>query len=171
MPVFGGAFFCFWGLRLFGEGVFPRGETRGYGVVFRILRGPRLFIGRWEHYDRYRLASLDADTIGGATRQVEHRLFGAAVVDFHNHGEACVFIGDKQQGSEFELAVGGGEEVVVENLAVGGFAALELVVVYSAFQRIPRHGVGGRELLCRHCHAREEQQEKGECSYHTTASW
>ena len=63
--------------------------------------------------------------------------------------------------------VGGGEEVVVENLAVGGLAPLKAVVVDGAPQRIFRHGVVGVVgLSSKRIEKRGEKKEEQTCANH-----
>ena len=87
------------------------------------------------------MAAAYAYGAGGATTEVEDSSFGAAVVDFDDDLLAVVLVGDEDEGSEFYFPVCGGESLLAEYFAAGGFSAFEAVGVEGAFVGVECGGV------------------------------
>lgn len=123
-------------------------EPRVNRVEQGVLRQATLLVARGQQPDRNRLTATYSDSRGGTMAEVEHPMLGATVVDFHNHLHAIVFICHHHIGAHLYFPMGCSEAVLVENLAIGGLATLETVVVEGALVVVLADGIGQRKHLC-----------------------
>lgn len=139
------------GMRVAGTG-FGFGEEFGVDrVEHLILSLPAFFVARWQHADIDGLATTDTDGRSGTMGEVENVAFGTAIINAHNDLFAVIAVGHHEHSAHLEVDVGGGEKVLVKNLAVGGFPALEAVVVEGAVMGILRHRICDVNFLRRNC--------------------
>src|SRR5690606_34897789 len=76
-------------------------------------------------FDAYRCCAAfeHVELLGGGFRDIDQapaRVW-PAIIDAHRHALAVAQVGDLYPGAEWQLAVGGGQRVLVEALAAGGF--------------------------------------------------